>query len=185
MRAGELQHVVGVGQVTYRFFMSHSVTIIASLQAMGVLYSIFLPPVFFWHGTVLEKDQVVFGNTLNLTSTTPLSLLGATGGGNVGDSTAMSFFACLWTFSLAFCYLPETAAPGIRGCFCDVPNYSRDHGAGVDKRTDRQKFLSAKSESVGRPVYKHSVEEANRSYTWARRHLRVGKVCRVMSVCAP
>lgn len=79
--------------------------------------------------------------------------------------------------SIPLCsYLPETAKPGLFGCCCDVKGYSRDHGAGIDKSSDEQGFRRAKNKQVGRPVYKHSVAEAERSYFWARENLRVGQV---------
>ena len=75
-----------------------------------------------------------------------------------------------------FSYLPETAKPGILGCCCDVKGYSRDDGAGIDKSSDEQGFRRSKNKQVGRPVYKHSVAEAERSYFWARDNLRAGQV---------
>eukprot|EP00750_Incisomonas_marina_P006173 INCI14354.1.p1 GENE.INCI14354.1~~INCI14354.1.p1 ORF type:complete len:1087 (-),score=158.83 INCI14354.1:734-3994(-) len=150
-------------QVTFRFFVTLTVSMVMALEICGSVYSLFLPTLHFWR----RVDSEVTAH--NVSAYHPLFLLGATGGESVGGSAVLCFLSAVWTFSMAFIYLPENAKPGLAGCFRDVPNYSR---------------LARLS---NRPDYQHTAKAANNRYFQSRALLRKHgqRVSHLSSVMSP
>ena len=73
-------------QVTFRFFLGLSVSMLVALIICGSMYAFFLPTLHFWRFFYHETDVAH-----NISTYTPLYILGATGGSSVGNSTVVRY----------------------------------------------------------------------------------------------
>jgi hypothetical protein len=88
-------------QIELQHYYYHTILLLAVLEFVGFWYATLLPTVYsygWYHSEATEKDLPVFH---------PLFLLGATGGGSLGDATALLGCMQAWVCTLAIAYLPS------------------------------------------------------------------------------